>query len=97
VKMSDPVLMAAALENHYKVPAHLVPGLVRYLHDRIEPGSFLGAVLRNDLRGAVRRMATLESMDALHALVLFLDNEVSQRSYGSPEKVAKWLSHTEND
>lgn len=94
MNMSDPVTMAAALENRYHVPAHLIPGLVRYLHDRIEPGSALGAVLRNDLREAVRRMATMES---IRALVLFLDAEVSSRAYGSPEKVAKWLNHSEND
>ena len=64
--------------------------LQRYVVDRIPTGSFLHAVLCNDLIDAIGR-ADSESVGELQAIITFLFNEVRSDCYGSPEKVARWL------
>lgn len=76
----------------YQIPDSLHGGLVRYLVDGIRPGSFLCAVLENDLLEAVTRANPPENFEALPALVRFLFNEAPATSYGSAEKVAIWCA-----
>ena len=64
--------------------------LQRYVVDRIPTGSFLHAVLCNDLIDAIGR-ADSESVGELQAIITFLFNDAPQDCYGSPEKVARWL------
>jgi hypothetical protein len=71
------------------VPAHLIGGLVRYLDDRILPGSFLQAVLCNDLEQAVGR-ADPASFLALPALLTFLRHETPAVCWGSRARVVAW-------
>lgn len=95
MKLPDPTAMANLLVAHYAVPDALTPGIVRYLHERIEPGGFLMAVLKNDLMEAAVR-GDDRSIECLPGLARFLLNEAPVRSYGTPEKVAKWLASAEN-
>jgi len=61
--MTTPALPAAAQRNRFSrvrdnlhlVPEHMHDGLMLYLEHGVEPGSFLDAVLRNDLVGAFTR------------------------------------------
>lgn len=76
----------------YNIPDGLHGGLIRYLVDGIRPGSFLSAVLENDLQEAVVRANPPEHFAALPALILFLFNEAPSHSWGSPEKVALWTA-----
>jgi hypothetical protein len=76
--------------NYTSVPAHLVEGLRRYFEHGIAPGSFLRAVLENDLAEAVRR-GDPESLGRIRAIVSFLDMEAPAPSWGSPEKVRAWI------
>jgi hypothetical protein len=69
--MDSRQLFLAALREA-GVPAHLHEGLALYAFERILPGSFLQAVLCNDLRQAVRR-ADPDSAAGLFRLVRFLD------------------------
>lgn len=77
------------------VPEHLQEGLVRYLVYRIAPGSFLLAVLENDLAGAINR-GDEASVAGLQALVRFLYHHAPAVAYGGPQIVRTWLTREES-
>ena len=72
------------------VPVNLHQGLCNYLLLGIRPGDFLTAVLKNDLRDAVCR-----SIDPskLGPLVEWLNNAVPAPSWGSPQRVERWITY----
>lgn len=72
------------------VPEHLHGGLVRYIVHRIPPGSFMEAVLSNDLREAMGR-ADEASRHGLFEIVSFLYNNAPCGCWGSPANVKAWL------
>jgi hypothetical protein len=74
-----------------KIPEHMHDGLVRYLVDRVLPGSFLHAVLCNDLFEAAQR-ADLENTGALASWVFWLREHAPPESYGDPGRVFCWLA-----
>ncbi len=80
--------------QHCDVPAHLRQGLLAYLTERCPTGSFLRAVLENNLREAVWRGDPL-SCAGLDRLVRFLTDHAPARSWGSPKAVRVWLSDRE--
>jgi len=73
------------------VPEHLRAGLVRYVADGILPGSFLQAVLVNDLTQAVLR-ADPSSLAGLSALVTLLVDHVPAVAWGSRTAVLAWTT-----
>lgn len=77
--------------NQFYIPERMMPGLLAYIEDRRPPGDFLRAVLENDLSGAVWR-ADAENLANLAAFVGYLHWEAPSACFGSPEKVAAWLS-----
>lgn len=81
------VLKAKLIESH--VPEHMHDGLVLWLQNGIQPGSFLRAVLENDLREACNRADTTNRY-RLYDLVFFLYNYAPIGSWGSPENVQAW-------
>src|SRR4029077_19547994 len=84
-------------ETHLKVvfddiglPKHMVNGLYLYLTYKIPPGSFMLAVLSNDLMDAVRCADHLNR----HCLFGYADlmyNHLPPKCFGSKEKVTTWL------
>jgi hypothetical protein len=74
-----------------RVPAHTIGGIDRYIERRIEPGSFLRAVLENNLREALGR-ADETNRDALFDIVAYIYNCCPFNSWGSPEAVETWLN-----
>ena len=74
----------------YKIPNHMVEGLDSYINHRLKQGSFLHAVLCNDLMEAVKR-ADADNMAALPAYANFLHNYAPPECYGSVEEVEAWL------
>jgi len=66
--------------------AHLIPGIERYVHNRIRPGGFMYAVLTNDLRQAVS-MADADNINLLPEIVKYLYNEIPFCIWGSVEAV----------
>ena len=79
----------------YEFRGHTIPdataeGLMRYLDHHVRPGSFLSAVICNDLRESLG-CADDENASSLQALVAFLYNEVLTVAWGSPEKFQAWL------
>ena len=74
-----------------RVPMHLRKGLVRYFSDGILPGSFLQAVLVNDLMGAVMR-ADPYSLASVGHIAAFLVEHGPAGAWGSREAVLAWTT-----
>jgi hypothetical protein len=72
------------------IPEHMVEGLDLYINRGIEPGSFLMAVLCNDLMEACAR-ADHVNIHALPAYCGYLYNEAPPQCFGSYAKVAAWI------
>jgi hypothetical protein len=73
------------------LPTHMHGGIARYIVRGIPPGSFLTAVLSNDLMGAFGK-ADDENRDALFEWARFIYNFAPTGCHGSPEKVSAWIS-----
>ena len=72
------------------IPPKILDGLRNYgLHHR-EPGSFLSAVLANDLIRAVCG-ADPESLAAIRQIALYVYNALPSQSWGSTQKFVAWL------
>jgi len=71
------------------LPEHMRPGMQRYLEHGIIPGSFLLAVLENDLMGAAGK-ADAVNLARLADYARFLYSEAPRGSYGSSEDVREW-------
>jgi len=73
------------------VPPHIMRGMDRYVLMRVQPGSFLTAVLENDMKGAVLN-ADEQALTNLHAVVIFVVNVLPADIQGSQDKVNAWLA-----
>jgi hypothetical protein len=74
----------------WKVPDHTYRAFVDYVDRQYEPGSFMMAVLTNDLYGAVCRADTVNKQH-LPEIIKFVLNELPPGSYGSVANVRLWL------
>ena len=90
---ADPAAVAhlTAKAQVYYVPRSLVPGLVGYAVDRCPVGSFLTAVLENNLVEAVLRADNVNRLK-LREIVGFISDELPSACWGSPTKVDAWLT-----
>lgn len=75
---------------HELIPVHMHGGLERYLEAGILPGDFLTAVLENNLKEACGRADSINAQ-YLVQYVTYLYNYAPGASWGSPEKVQKWV------
>lgn len=75
---------------------NMIGGLKRYIENRIPPGSFLLAVLSNDLREACGR-ADDNNRRLIFETVAWLYNEFPCNAWGSKEAVHDWLSGGEKN
>jgi len=80
--------LTAALTQH-GVPENLHHGLALWLTHGIRPGSFLCAVLRNDLRESFAQ-ADLSSRFAMFDLVCALHSDMPGGAWGSADAMAHW-------
>lgn len=72
-------------------PVDTAGAIERYVAHHIEPGSFLRAVLSNDMRAAFMRADDL-NMIAMPSIVSYLYNRTPSNCQGSPERVEAWLA-----
>lgn len=72
------------------IPERMVGGLERYVSDGVRAGSFLTAVICNDLQEAVSR-AYEENIHLLPAYVGWLYNHAPASCWGSKEKMDAWI------
>jgi hypothetical protein len=75
------------------VPESLYSGLIEYFAARRPTGSFLRAVLENDLREAATRADPINRF-VLADIVEFLNAYVPSTAWGSPAAVEAWLAGT---
>lgn len=83
------VLTEARRELYTQIPEGIRCGLVNFLVYGYRPGSFLTAVLDNDLREAFGR-ADEESSRAMRSLVTWLYSFAPPQAYGTPERTTEW-------
>jgi hypothetical protein len=83
---------------HYRLlPVSLQEGMRRYIEFGIRPGSFLCAVLENDLNAAVVR-ADYDNMLSLSRVMMFMRSEAPTDAWGSRAAVEAWLdSHARRE
>lgn len=79
-----------AREKYPTIPPLLLDGLYRYVDDKIPTGSFLNAVLTNNLTETFRR-ADHESAAALKEILAFVWWELPSNVWGNPKVVKEWL------
>lgn len=74
----------------YTLPEHTKHGLFAYAEDKVPIGSFLFAVLSNNLMNTIAH-ADILNIQALPAITAFLYNEMPGNCWGSEEIVKEWL------
>ncbi len=77
-------------DSCYPIREDLYGALERYLNNGINPGSFLTAVLENDLAGAFGKADSFNSAN-LKNIVGYVYNHVPVSAWGSREKVQDYL------
>ena len=72
-----------------KIPERMIGGIRRYVMFGISPGSFLRAVMENDLMAAVAT-ADDENSKLLRVYARFAYNELPTGAHGRRSKVTEW-------
>jgi hypothetical protein len=72
------------------IPEHLLDGLRQYIDSGIPLGSFLEAVVSNDLRTALLT-ADPQSLTSLTAIVLFMARHAPAPCWGSAHAYRRWV------
>ena len=87
---------AVAKCAYHGVPDYMADGLHLYLIHRIPPGSFMMAVLSNDLMMAVAQ-ADENNARCLKQWAQLLYCELPPLSFGSPERIKAWLQGKDDE
>jgi len=74
----------------FHIPPHMLGALRRYVENRLEPGSFLTAVIQNDLSAAVS-YADDFNLRNIPAYVGWLHNKAPATCWGSAAAMQQWL------
>ncbi len=72
------------------LPEGIRGGMQRYLEQGIEPGSFLSAVLQNDLKHALA-YADINNRQNLFEIVSWLWSYAPSEAWGSPRRFEAWI------
>lgn len=76
--------------DYDRLPEHMRDGFQRYIERGIPGGSFMNAVLANDLMGAMQRADDI-NRERLFDTCAFLHNEAPIGCFGSEERVRDWI------
>ncbi len=79
------------MNNYSMLPERLQGGAQRYIEHGIEPGSFLTAIICNDLREACA-CADDEMRHRLFDIVSWFYNEAPAQCWGGRERMAAWIA-----
>lgn len=80
-------------EGQYAIIPELTQGaLTRYVENKIATGGFLRAVLSNDLFAAMAN-ADEGNQRALHAICMYVYNELPGNCWGSKKIIDEWLAY----
>lgn len=81
------------LSDYSVISPAIMEGIEMYVKHGIKPGSFLTAVLKNDLLTAVKQ-ADYINMKIIPVIVSYIYNEVAPSTcWGSTEAVEKWMAN----
>lgn len=83
-------------DKYYPVSDIILESLERYLEHGIMPGSFLTAVLENNLCEAFGRADSFNTMN-MKNIVGYVYNHVPSNAWGSPEKVSNYLNQLKGE
>lgn len=72
------------------IPDYMVDGISNYIEHRIPPGSFLAAVICNDLREAVNCADSI-NVQVIPAYVAYFYNHAPRACWGSPHAYQAWI------
>jgi len=95
--MTDTLVFEYPIDTWFKnepyslIPAHMQEAIKRYVGERVAPGHFLQAVLKNDLRGAID-YADGANVLLIKTYVQFFYNRAPSGCSGSPENYRRWLA-----
>lgn len=78
-------------ESNTFVPDHLRGGIFRYIEQGIPPGSFLTAVIHNDLREAIGQADHINIL-ALPTIVAWFHNNAPAVCWGSKAQMQAWIT-----
>lgn len=81
--------------DYSRLPEHMRAGAEDYVERGYKPGSFLRAVLANDLVEAFGH-ADSTNLVAMHAWAQWLWNDAPSMSWGSTERVEQWIASKAN-
>ena len=73
------------------IPEHMRDGLQLYIDHGIKPGSFMRAILENDLKNAVF-LADAVNRNRFSDYIYILHQYAPGRCWGSPEKFEAWVA-----
>ena len=88
--------MSNYIFREFYIPERMMGSLRRYIDEKIRPGNFLSAVIRNDLRDACG-LADDENLTNLPAYVAYFYNEAPSICWGSQAKMVAWLTVGEEE
>ena len=77
-------------EGLHALPDYMIGGIVRYVLHGIPAGSFMDAVISNDLFTAVGK-ADIVNREYLHAYCNFFYNHAPSTCFGSKDKRDAWI------
>jgi hypothetical protein len=80
-----------AMIDYSKLPEHIRPGMKFYLERGVMPGSFLQAVLSNNLMESFRKADHINK-HRMYDIVEFLYNDAPYDAWGSPAALAQWVN-----
>jgi hypothetical protein len=76
-------------DEYVAIPGHTQSAMESYVERKLYPGSFLTAVLSNNLVNAVSK-ADSSNLAALPLIVKFMYNRMPAACWGSEEKIHNW-------
>jgi hypothetical protein len=89
--ISAPLFNLYFTGEYDKIPTRMQTALTRYVTDRVAPGNFLQAVIKNDLRDACGR-ADSENLPLLPLYVKWLYNVAPGGCWGSLDNYKAWMA-----
>jgi len=82
--------------SEHGIPRYMHGGIIRYYENGIPPGSFLTAVIDNDLKEACGRADDM-NRHCLFNYIMWFYNEATTGSWGHPSATTEWYKQFEPD
>lgn len=81
---------------NYRIPPHMMAAMQRYVQEGVQPGSFLSAIISNDLKEACARADDINK-DLIWEYAHWFYNHAPSSCWGSPENMENWICMKQNE